>query len=133
MEQEGMEVIQQGGSVILSLLGGLLLFGLVLLAAWFCTRWLGGYYRTRTAAGGSIQVLERTAIGPDRTLMIVRAGDRVWLLGVTPQNIQPIGELDAAAYPAQAPGPAVTAGRDFSAALQSAIQGWKDGKKTGAG
>ena len=71
-----MELLQQpgSGSVVLSLLGGLLLFGLVLLAAWFCTRWLGGYYRSRGATGGSIQVLERAAIGPDRTLMIVRTG-----------------------------------------------------------
>ncbi len=50
-----MELLQQpgSGSVVLSLLGGLLLFGLVLLAAWFCTRWLGGYYRARGAQGAA--------------------------------------------------------------------------------
>ena len=128
-----MELLQQpgSGSVVLSLLGGLLLFGLVLLAAWFCTRWLGGYYRSRGASGGCIQVLERAAIGPDRTLMIVRTGERVWLLGVTPQCIQPIGELDPADYPEEAPNPAAAAGRDFSAALQSAVKGWTEGRQQG--
>ena len=99
-----MELLQQpgSGSVVLSLLGGLLLFG-----------------------------LERAAIGPDRTLMIVRTGERVWLLGVTPQCIQPIGELDPADYPEEAPNPAAAAGRDFSAALQSAVKGWTEGRQQG--
>ena len=81
-----MELLQQpgSGSVVLSLLGGLLLFGLVLLAAWFCPRWLGGYYRARGAQGGSIRVLERTVIGSDRTLMVVRVGERV-LVKVSPE------------------------------------------------
>jgi len=131
MENEGMEMLQQSGSAVLSLVGGLLLFALVLLAAWFCTRWLGGHYRAGSAGGGSIQVLERAAVGPDRTLMIVRVKRQVWLLGVTPQSIQPIGELDPADYPEEAPSPAAAAGRDFSAALQSAIKGWTDGKKQG--
>jgi len=36
--------VQSSGSVVLSLVGGLLLFVLVLALAWFCSRWLGGRY-----------------------------------------------------------------------------------------
>ena len=130
-EHTPVELAGQGGSVVLSLLGGLCLFVLVLAAAWLCTRWLGGYYRRGGGENGTIRVLERTAVGPDRTLMIVRTGERVWLLGVTPQCIQPIGELDPADYPEEAPNPAAAAGRDFSAALQSAVKGWTEGRQQG--
>lgn len=123
---------QSGGSVALSLVGGLCLFALVLAAAWFCTRWIGGYYRRGGGDTGSLRVLERTVIGPDRTLMVVRAGEQVWLIGVTPHHISLIGELDPAAYPKTAPdqGP-VPATKDFSAVLRSAAAGWSRGKKEG--
>ena len=77
-------MLQNPLSVVLSLVGGLILFVLVLLLAWLCTRWLGGYYRARGAQGGSIRVLERTVIGSDRTLMVVRVGERV-LVKVSPE------------------------------------------------
>ena len=75
---------------VLSLLGGILLFVLVLVLAWLCTRWLGMRY-SGFRIGGAVEVLDRTAIGPDRTLVIVRAGGKVWMLGVTPQNITFLG------------------------------------------
>ena len=125
----GVEMLQSPVSVVISLLGGLLLFVLVLLLAWFCTRWLGGYYRARGGQAGTVQVLERTVIGPDRTLMVVRAGERVWLLGVTPQNITPIGELSPDAYPEEAAPEALPGPMEFSAALRDAVQKWAPGRK----
>ena len=129
-EHTPVELAGQGGSVVLSLLGGLCLFVLVLAAAWLCTRWLGGYYRRGGGENGTIRVLERTAVGPDRTLMVVRTGARVWLIGVTPHHISPIGELDPGDYPEEVRTPAAAAGKEFSTALQSALQGWT-GKRQG--
>lgn len=122
-------MLQSPVSVVLSLLGGLLLFALVLLLAWLCTRWLGGYYRARGTQGGTVRVLERTVIGPDRTLMVVRCGERVWLLGVTPQNITPIGELSPDAYPEDGAPEILQGPMEFSAALQDAVKKWVPGKK----
>lgn len=84
---------QGQGYAVLSLLGGLFLFAAVLFLAWYCTKWIGKRYGT-PSAGSHIKILERTALGPDRHLMIVQLEDRVWLLGVTPQHIDKIGELD---------------------------------------
>lgn len=116
-------------SVVLSLIGGLVLFALVLLLAWLCTRWLGGHYRARSTPGGSIRVLERAAIGPDRALMVVRAGRRVWLLGVTPQSVTPIGELSPEDYPEEEAPDAPAGAMDFTRALQDAVGKWAPGKK----
>lgn len=123
--------VQSSGSVVLSLVGGLLLFALVLALAWFCSRWLGGRYGFQSM-GRTIRVLERVMVGPDRSLLVVRTGEQVWLLGCTPQHIEKIGELDPAQYP-QGEGPDTGNAPDFSAALQSAIRGWIPGKKQGNG
>ena len=74
--------VQSSGSVVLSLVGGLLLFVLVLALAWFCSRWLGGRYGFQSM-GRTIRVLERVMVGPDRSLLVVRTGEQVWLLGCT--------------------------------------------------
>jgi len=124
-------MFQGQGPVVLSLLGGLFLFVLVLALAWFCSRWLGGRYGFQ-AAGRTIRVLERVMVGPDRCLLVVRAGEQVWLLGVTPQHIERLGELDPALYPEREPSETVK-GPDFSSALQSAIKSWVPGKKQGNG
>ena len=118
-------------SVVLSLVGGLFLFVLVLALAWVCSRWLGGRFGF-SAAGGTVRVLERVMVGPDRSLLVVRAGEEVLLLGVTPQRIERLGELDPALYPeGEEPGAAVMKAADFSAALQNAVKGWIPGKKQG--
>ena len=122
----------KGGSVVLSLLGGLFLFVLVLVLAWYCSRWLGGRFGF-SAAGGTVRILERVMVGPDRSLLVVKAGEEVWLLGVTPQHIERLGELDPALYPEEGEDGAAIKAPDFSAALQSAIKGWLPGKKQGNG
>ena len=74
-------------------------------------------------------MLERTVIGPDRTLMVVRVGERVLLLGVTPQNISLVGELSPDAYPEEGGPEPLLGTTDFSAALQDAVKRWIPGKK----
>jgi flagellar protein FliO/FliZ len=45
-----------------------------------------------------IDVLSRQSVGKGQTLMTVRLDDRVLLLGVTPQNITTLSELDPALF-----------------------------------
>jgi len=119
---------QSQGSAILSVLGGLFLFLLVLVLAWLCSRWLGARFGTGAAAGKSIEVLERMAAGPDRALLILRAGGKVFLVGSTSRHFDLIGELDAAEFENR-PGPAERAPTPFASALQSALKTWGPAKK----
>ena len=50
------------------------------------------------AARRQVDVLSRQSIGKGQTLVTVRLDDRVLLLGVTPQNISTLSELDPIAY-----------------------------------
>lgn len=45
-------------------------------------------------AAGLVQVLARHGLGRNASVQVVRAGDRVLVLGVTEQNIQVLTELD---------------------------------------
>ena len=127
-------------SIVLSLIGSILLFGLVLFLAWFCTRWISKRFGLRTAAGGSkIKMLDRMALGADRSLVVVRLEDRVWLLGVTAHHVSKIDELDPEIFTeeelSQEEGSShgVTAilsgSSNFAAALKNALKGRTSEKK----
>ena len=130
---------QEQGSAILSLVGAIFLFILVLLLAYLTTRWLGRRYGSQKA-GGRIRILERTAIGPDRLLVIVRVEEKVWLLGVTSHQISSIGELDPELFEDEELFETEHTGifgmahlpqlgkSDFAKTLQDALKGWT-GKK----
>ncbi len=125
---------QDSGSAVLSLLGGILLFSLVLFLAWLCTRWLGKRY-SFSKQGDKIRILEQKMIGSDRMLLIVRVGKRVWLLGAAGQNIVPIVELDPGQFPEGVEDNAGTAGmsrpggKDFMRVLQESLRGHAQRKK----
>ena len=77
----------QGAASVLTVFGGLLMFLLVVVAAWACTRFVGRRFSAGAGAGsGRLRVVERVALGPDRALVLVRAAGR-------------LAELDADAFP----------------------------------
>src|SRR5690606_12775449 len=66
-----------------ALLEALLSLGLVCILAFGLLRWLARRGGRMGAPGqGALQVLERTALDARRAVFLVRAGDRVLLLGV---------------------------------------------------
>ncbi|MCI9236551.1 MAG: flagellar biosynthetic protein FliO [Anaerotruncus sp.] len=90
----------QGAASVLTVFGGLLMFLLVVVAAWACTRFVGRRFSAGAGAGsGRLRVVERVALGPDRALVLVRAAGRVFLVGSAPQQLTLLAELDADAFP----------------------------------
>ena len=89
-----METANQLQSV-LSMIGALVIFILILVLAYFATKYIGRRYGTTGASGGRyVEVLERVAFGPDRALFVVRAGGKILLLGATAHHVELITELD---------------------------------------
>lgn len=64
-----------------------------------------------------IQLLETRALGPRHRLVLVRVGDREWLLGVSPSDIRPIG-----GWPAEE-------GTSFDPSMQDRAQGPANGAR----
>lgn len=81
---------------VLSAAGLLVSVLLVLAVAWLFTRWagknLGGGF-AGLGGSGRIEVLDRTNLDRDRSILLVRAGRRYLLLGSTPGGVTLLAEL----------------------------------------
>ena len=81
---------------ILSVLGMLAVVLLVLTGAFLFTRWagrnLGGGF-AGLGGGRRIEVLDRTGLGKDQAILLVRAGGRYLLLGSAPGGLTLLAEL----------------------------------------
>lgn len=73
-------------------LGAVLALAYVSMAA--LKRYTGGAVSYR---GSLLEVLDSTSLGPNRAVYVVRAGEKRLVLGVTQNQITPLGELDEAA------------------------------------
>lgn len=115
-------------SGILSILGVLLIFVFVLFLAYWFTKVAGRRMTLGGFTGGRIELLDQAAIGPDRVLMIVRVAGKVLLLGITPQGIGKLDELDAEAF--QDIPPRKEGATGFSGILKGALEkGLEQGAK----
>lgn len=84
-------------SQALSVLGLLAVVLLVLVSAYFFTRWagknLGGGLIGALGGSGRMEVLDRATLSRDQSLLVVRAGERYLLLGCTPTGLTLLTEL----------------------------------------
>lgn len=65
---------------------------LVIVAAYYSTRAISMKARKLTK-GKCLHVIDRIAVGRDKQILLVRAGDEVYLVGVTGQSMASIGTL----------------------------------------
>ncbi|MCR2024329.1 flagellar biosynthetic protein FliO [Anaerotruncus colihominis] len=109
------------------MIGALVIFILILVLAYFATKYIGRRYGTTGASGGRyVEVLERVAFGPDRALFVVRTGGKILLLGATAHHVELITELDASLFPERSAAPETHA--DFSAMFQALLKNGRGAK-----
>lgn len=79
-------------TVICALLG---IIGLLLLAG-YAHRWLSNHFSNGIFGSGqrSVKIIECIGIAQDKQLMIVSVGRKLMLLGVTPNSVSKICDLD---------------------------------------
>ena len=82
-----------------SLLGILAVIVLILYLAYFATRWIGthsapGNGLLRASGAGDLRILGQLGVGRNERLVLVRLGERCYLLGVTEHQITLLRELD---------------------------------------
>ena len=73
-------------------LGLIAILAAICAAAWFATRLLA----TRMApnsAGKHMQVVERLGVAQDKTILLLRVGDKGMLVGVSKQQMHALGEV----------------------------------------
>lgn len=78
----------------LSLVGTLVLMVAVFVGAFYASKWVAKKYQPGApGTAKNIEVIERLVIGKDNHLMIVRAGGKIMLLGVSPGKITRLEEF----------------------------------------
>lgn len=111
---------------VLSVLGTLVGFVLLLVLAWWASRAIGRAY-AGSGAGCAVQLLDRVALGGEKQLLVVKAAGKVLLLGVTAHQISFLQELDEAQLPPAAAESGESA--PFLAAFKRALDA-KKGRET---
>ena len=101
----------------------------IFVAAYYFTRYYGKHYRTRYGTTKNLSILESQAVGKDGALLIVKAADRTFLVGTTPQTFTLLSELEpdtleTSEQPQEAP-------PSFNAAFKTALKNF--GKKQDEG
>ena len=110
---------------LLSLIGLLAVFLLVLAGAYFFTRWAGTRLNGGLlphGGGSRMRILDRISIGRDQQLLVVQAGGRYLLLGSSADRLTLLTELTAEEGAQWQPPPSDTSqsrkAPDFGALLQ---------------
>lgn len=94
--------------------------------------WLLRKMAPGVAAGSDnrlIEILSRSAVGPKQSLVLVRTGPRMILLGVSPESMRKLAEFDAAAESGALPvSPAARAGehaKPFGTMIRDMVTGFR--------
>ena len=78
---------------VFSLIFGLILFAGILYLAYISTKLIGKRYMLSGKGGRNLKILETVSVGRDMTIAIARAGERIFLVGITPDRINLLSEL----------------------------------------
>ena len=78
---------------VFTLIFGLILFAGILYLAYISTKLIGKRYMLSGKGGRNLKILETVSVGRDMTIAIARAGERIFLIGITPDRINLISEL----------------------------------------
>lgn len=86
-----------GLTAALSMIGTLLLMVAVFVGAYYASRYIGKKYQPN-GSGGNLHVLDRLSLGREQTLLLVRVGSKVLLLGCTGKSVEKLDELDPSEF-----------------------------------
>ncbi|NLK20772.1 MAG: flagellar biosynthetic protein FliO [Epulopiscium sp.] len=71
----------------------IVLFMIILAAAYYVTRLLGRFQHQKYKTC-NIKIIESIAIAPQKTLQLIKVGNKVYLIGITKDNIVYLSEID---------------------------------------
>lgn len=78
---------------VFQLLGLLVVFSLILVAAWFTTRWLGTN-TLQSQKNANISVIETFRLAPNKYIQIIRLGEKYVAVAVSKDHIEYLTEID---------------------------------------
>lgn len=71
----------------------IVLFAIILVGAYYVTKWIGKFQNQRYQ-GNNIKVIESVAIAPQKMLQLIQVGKKLYLIGVSKDNIVFLSEIE---------------------------------------
>ena len=78
----------------LNMVSALVIFAVILYLAYLASKLVGKRYTPGGLGKKNVQVLESISLGPNKSLLLVQAGEKTMLLGVTKERITYLSEVD---------------------------------------
>lgn len=101
-------------------LGTILGIILILYLAYISTKFIGKRYAVKSGGSKKIKVLDSVSVGKEGSIMIVKAGGKVFLVGAASGGINLISELESGEFPEEET--AAPVGMDFKTAFKSVLE-----------
>ncbi len=70
----------------------------VFAAAYYVSKYVGKHYKPNYGLSKNITVIDSTVIGKDRSLLLVKVGEKVFLIGSTPNEFTLLSEFEAGQF-----------------------------------
>ena len=106
-------------AAFVSIGGVFFLMILIFVGAYYATKIMGRHYGMQSSSSQEMRVVDKLALGRDQYLLIVEAGEKALLLGVTAQRIETLAELDSGVF---ADAPPVQGNTDFLSIFKNRMQ-----------
>ena len=81
-------------SAVVSMLWFIIVMLLIFAGAYYASKVMGRHYTMQAVSSATIRVADKLAIGRDQYLLIVEAGGKAFLIGVSPGHMETVAELD---------------------------------------
>lgn len=72
----------------------ILIVAVILYLSYVCSKRLGGGTLPRTGMSKNIRVVDKAFLGRDKSVVIVRIGKKDYLLGIAPEGVRLLKELE---------------------------------------
>lgn len=103
---------------VISMMGTFLLMVLIFVGAYYASKFVGkGFSVQKQMSQNGFEIIQRIALSKDHYLMTVKLANKAYLIGVTPQQIMKIDDLDPEMLPKAEE--QVTVKQDFFQLLKS--------------
>lgn len=84
---------------VLSMAGTLVLMLAVFAGAYFVSKFVAKKYSPQAGASKNLSIIESLLVGKDKSLLVVRAAERVFLIGSTSREFTFLSELNSEEFP----------------------------------
>lgn len=97
--------MNEGIAALGSMIGFFIVMILIFVGAYYVSKMVGSSYSLQTVSSREMRIVDKLALSRDQYLLIVEAGEKALLIGVSPQHMETLAEFDGMDFTDAEPAP----------------------------